>query len=447
MTAHTLPPGPRRGFPGANLLAFRNDPIRFLSEAAHHYGDIAAFQVGPQRMVLLNHPDHIREVLVTNSRNFVKGRALERAKRMLGEGLLTSEGELHRRQRRLVQPAFHRQRIAAYGAAMARSTEEQSAAWRPGQVLDLNHELMRLTMRIVGHTLFSAETEQDAEDVYAAMHTLLGMFDLVALPLLDKLADLPLPMTRRFQAARATIDRVIYRMIAERRAAGEDTGDLLAMLLLAQDSEGDGGGMSDTQVRDEALTIFLAGHETTANALSWCFYLLSQYPGVADRLQAELREVLGERMPTVEDLPRLRFAEMVLAEALRLYPPAWILGRRALGPFSVGGYRFPANTIALMSQWVMHHDPRYYPDPYRFDPARWTPEARTERPKFAYFPFGGGPRICIGEQFAWMEGTLLLAGIARRWRPQLLPGHPVALQPSITLRPKHGLLMRMEAVP
>lgn len=444
MTAHTLPPGPRGGFPGKHLLAFRNDPIRFLSEAARRYGDIAAFQIGPQRMVLLNHPDHIREVLVTSNRNFVKGRALERARRMLGEGLLTSEGELHLRQRRLAQPAFHRQRIAAYGAAMARYTEEQSAAWRPGQVLDLNHELMRLTMRIVGHTLFSAETEQDAEDVYAAMQTLMGMFDLVALPLLDKLAELPLPMTRRFHAARATIDRVIYRMIAERRAAGADTGDLLSMLLLAQDSEGDGGGMSDLQVRDEALTIFLAGHETTANALSWCFYLLSQYPGVADRLYAELREVLGGRAPTFEDLPRLRFAEMVLAEAMRLYPPAWILGRRALGPFSVGGYSFPANTIALMSQWVMHHDPRYYPDPYRFDPERWAPEARAARPKFAYFPFGGGPRTCIGEPFAWMEGTLLLAGIARRWRPQLLPGHPVALQPSITLRPKHGLMVRME---
>jgi cytochrome P450 len=255
----------------------------------------------------------------------------------------------------------------------------------------------------------------------------------------------PLPSTRRLQRATARLDALVYAMIAERRASGDDRGDLLSMLMLAEDSEGDGGGMSDRQVRDEALTIFLAGHETTANALSWAFYLLSQHPAVADRLGAELDAALGGRAPTVADLPGLSYTEMVFAEAMRLYPPAWVIGRRAIAPFEAGGYALPTGTIALASQWVLHHDPRYFPDPYRFDPQRWLPEARAARPKFCYFPFGGGPRTCIGEPFAWMEGTLLLACLARSWRPALLPGHPVALQPSITLRPRHGL--RMSLIP
>jgi cytochrome P450 len=269
------------------------------------------------------------------------------------------------------------------------------------------------------------------------------MFGLVTTPLADLIERLPLPSTRRLQRATARLDALIYQMIAERRASGEDRGDLLSMLLLAEDPEGDGGGMSDRQVRDEALTIFLAGHETTANALSWAFYLLSQHPQVADRLGAELDVALGGRAPTVADLPNLRYAEMVFAETLRLYPPAWVIGRRAVSPFEAGGYQLPAGSIALASQWVIHHDPRYFPDPYRFDPERWLPEPRAARPKFSYFPFGGGPRACIGEPFAWMEGTLLLASLARRWRPALLPGHPVALQPSITLRPRHGLRMSL----
>jgi cytochrome P450 len=434
----------RLSLPGATLLAFSRDPIGLLSGMARDHGDVAAFRVGPQRMVLLSHPDLVRDMLVTNSRNFVKGRALERAKRVLGEGLLTSEGAYHLRQRRLAQPAFHRQRVAAYGEAMIRFAEEQSAAWAPGQAVDLHAELMRLTLRVVGHTLFDRDTTADADGVGAALNDLLGLFSLATVPLADLLERLPLPGTRRLRRALARLDGLIYGMIAERRVSGEDRGDLLSMLLLAEDPEGD-GGMSDRQVRDEALTIFLAGHETTANALSWAFYLLSQHPGVADRLGQELDAALGGRAPTVADLPALRYAEMVFAEAMRLYPPAWIIGRRALGPFEAGGHSFPADTIALASQWVLHHDPRYFPDPYRFDPERWTPEARAARPKFSYFPFGGGPRTCIGEPFAWMEGTLLLASLARRWRPALLPGHPVTLQPGITLRPRHGLRMRLEA--
>ncbi|MCX7789625.1 MAG: cytochrome P450 [Chloroflexaceae bacterium] len=438
-------PGPSRSLPGATLLAFQRDPIGFVSALAAEYGDIVRFRLGSQPTLLLSNPDHIRDVLVTSSKNFAKGRALQRAGRLLGEGLLTSEGEFHRRQRRLVAPAFHRQRIAAYGERMACLAEAHQARWRPGQTVDMAAEMMRLTLRIAGDTLFGADTDATAAEVAAAMHDLLELFVLVPLPFSETLERLPLPSVRRFHAARERLDRIIYDLIARRRACGEDRGDLLSMLLAARDVEGDGSGMSDRQVRDEALTIFLAGHETTANALAWTFYLLSQHPEVAARLRAELDAALGGRAPTVADLPRLGYAEMVFAEALRLYPPAWIIGRRALQPFSLGGEEFAAGTIVLMSQWVVHHDPRHYPDPYRFDPERFRPEARAARHRFAYFPFGGGPRICIGESFAWMEGTLVLATLARRWQPALLPGHPVALQPTITLRPRHGLRMRLDA--
>jgi len=442
----TTIPTVRPRFPGANLLAFRRDPTGFLARMADH-GDVVPMTLGPQLTVLVNDPELIREVLVTNARSFVKGRALERAKRLLGEGLLTSEGELHRRQRRLAQPAFHRQRIAAYGATMVRLAEEQAAGWRDGQELDLHHELMALTLRVIGQTMFGRDTRAEAGAVYAAMEDVLASFTLAPLPFAELLDRLPLPSVRRFERARDRLDALIYGMIAERRADDADRGDLLSMLLLATDQEGDGTGMSDTQLRDELLTIFLAGHETTANALAWSFYLLAQHPDVADRLAATVNEALGDRPAAVEDLPQLRDAEMVLAEAMRLYPPAWILGRRAIAPFTLRGHTFPANTIVLLSQWVTHHDPRHYPDPYRFDPGRWTPEARSARPKFAYFPFGGGARLCIGEQFAWMEGTLLLATLARRWRADLVPGHPIALQPTITLRPRHGLRVRLSRRP
>ena len=244
---------------------------------------------------------------------------------------------------------------------------------------------------------------------------------------------------------RVAFRKKIYRMIDERRKSGTDRGDLLSMLLLAQDTEGDGGGMTDLQLRDEAMTIFLAGHETTANALTWTWYLLSEHPDVEARFHAEIDSALGSRLPTVDDMAVLAYTRMVLAESMRLYPPAWILGRRALGPFEANGYEIPARSIVLMSQYVTHRDARWFPDPERFDPERFSPERQAERPKFAYFPFGGGPRVCIGEQFAWMEGVILLATIAQRWKLRLVPGHPVALQPIITLRPKHGMAMAVEA--
>lgn len=444
MVASIYPPGPKRAMPGSNLLKMRRDPLAFLTTLAREYGDIAHVKLGPQHVFLLNRPDYIRDVLVTHNRNFVKGRALDRAKRVLGEGLLTSEGPFHHRQRRLVQPAFHRQRVAAYGEVMVAYADRTRERWQNGATLDIAHEMMELTLAIVGKTLFDADVEAEADEIGATLTELMSLFKLVSSPLSDLLDRLPLPRTRRFWRAKARLDETIYRMIEQRRRSGEDKGDLLSMLLLSQDDEGDGRGMGDQQVRDEALTLFLAGHETTANALTWTWYLLGQNPQAEARLHAELATILAGRLPSVDDVPQLTYTRMVLAESMRLFPPAWILGRRALQPYDVGGYTIPAGGLLIMSQYVMHHDPRYYPEPERFDPLRWTPEAQNTRPKFAYFPFGGGPRLCIGESFAWMEGVLLLATIAQHWRLRLAPGFPVATLPLITLRPKHGMRMTVE---
>jgi cytochrome P450 len=448
--AATYPPGPRSKLPGGLLLALRRDPLGFLARVARDYGDLAHFKLGPEEIFLLNHPDYIRDVLVTHNRLFMKGRGLQRAKRLLGEGLLTSEGEFHRRQRRLAQPAFHRQRIAGYGATMVAYGARARDRWQAGAALDIAREMNGLALAIAGKTLFDADVEAEADQIRQSLTDAMKLFTTTTLPFAELLEKLPLPMTRRFRKARERLDATIYRIIAERRRSGEDRGDLLSMLLLAQDEEGDGGQMTDEQLRDEAMTIFLAGHETTANALTWTWYLLAQHPQVEARLHAEIDAALAGRLPTVDDLPRLRYTEMVFAEAMRLYPPAWVLGRRALSDYEIGEYLIPAGSILLMSPYLMHHDARYFAEPDRFDPLRWTEEhnlvaeAQAARPKFSYFPFGGGPRQCIGESFAWMEGTLLIATIAQQWRLRLLPGHPVEMLPLVTLRPKHGLRMTPE---
>lgn len=448
MATETLPPvtrAKRSGSPLFDLLAFRRDPLKFLTRIAREHGDIVPFRMGPQHVLLLNHPDLVRDALVTRADCFHKGRALQRSKRLLGEGLLTSEGEHHRRQRRLAQPAFHRKRIESYGAAMVEYAARDGERWRDGETLDISHEMMRLTLAIVGKTLFDADVESDTDEIGSALTELLELFQMLLLPYSEYLERLPLPANRRFTRARAKLDAVIYRIINERRASGADHGDLLSMLLLAQDEEGASGSMTDEQLRDEALTIFLAGHETTANALAWTWYLLSQNPDAEAKLHAELDAVLKDgRLPTVEDLPQLRYTEMVLAESMRLYPPAWVVGRLAVKEYAVGGHVAAEGTLVLISQYVLHRDPRFFPDPLRFDPQRWTPEAKEARPQYAYFPFGGGARRCIGEGFAWMEGTLIIAALARRWRMRLVPAHPVVPHPRMTLRAKHGIRMKME---
>jgi len=426
------------------LLEFRRDPPSLLSGLAREHGDIVHFKLGPQDIYLLNHPDYIRDVLVTHNRNFVKSRGLEMAKKFLGESLLTSEGEFHRRQRRLAQPAFHRQRINAYANVMTEHAVRTRERWRDGETIDMWQEMMRLTLAIVGKTLFDADVESEAQEIGKALTDVMQLFGRITNPLGGLLDKLPLPANIRWLKAKARLDSTIYRMINERRASGEDRGDLLSMLLLAQDEEGDGSSMTDEQLRNEAMTLFIAGHETTANALTWTWYLLSQHADVEARLHEEIDSALSGSLPTAGDVARLPYIEMVFAESMRLYPPAWTLGRRVLTDYPIGPYTVPANAIVLMSPWVMHHDSRFFPDPFKFDPERWTPEARESRPKFSYFPFGGGPRVCIGEQFAWMEGALLIATLAQRWKMRLAPGQRVEPKAMITLRPRYGMKMIVE---
>lgn len=444
MATVTFPPGPKRKPLIGHLLEFRRDPIKFLMNAAREHGDIVYLKFGPQDIYMFNNPEYVKDVLVTNNRNFVKSRGLEMAKKFLGEGLLTSEGEFHRRQRRLAQPAFHHRRINAYATVMAEYTERAQARWKNGETVDMSQEMMRLTLAIVGKTLFDADVESEAGEIGEALTNIMHLFDRITSPFTWLLEKLPLPSNNRFAKGKLRLDQTIYRIINERRATGEDRGDLLSMLLLAQDDEGDGTGMTDEQLRDEAMTIFLAGHETTANALTWTWYLLSQNPDVEARMHAEIDSVLKGKLPTAEDVARLRYTEMVFAEAMRLYPPAWLIGRRALSDYQIDKYKLPARSIILMSPYVMQHDARYYPDPFKFDPERWKPEAKEARPKFSYFPFGGGPRVCIGEPFAWMEGVLLIATIAQKWQMRLAASQQIAMQPMITLRPKFGMRMQME---
>ena len=444
MAAHAWPPGPPTGLRSVLPIAIGRDALGFLTGLARTYGDVAHTRAAGEHIVLLNNPQMVKDVLVTHQRNFRKGRGLERARKLLGDGLLTSEGDTHLRQRRLIQPAFHKERIASYAEAMTTCAERVQGEWRDGATVDAAAEMMRLTLAVVGRTLFDADVEAKARDVGEALTDVLDSFWTAMLPFADLLEQLPIPQLRKGKAARARLDAIVYGLIAERRANPGDRGDLLSMLLLAQDEERGGVGMTDAQVRDEAMTIFLAGHETTANALAWTWYLLSQSPEAESRLHDEVDRVLGDRVPTLADVPNLPFVEQVISESMRLYPPAWIVGRRAIESYTVGGYTLPPRTILMMSPYVLHRDPRFYPEPERFMPERWTPAFKQALPPFAYFPFGGGTRRCIGESFAWMELVLITAAIARRWRLRLVPGHPVVPQPVVTLRMKHGVRMTLE---
>ena len=439
-----IPAGPRNWLPGRHLRALQYRPLDFLSSLARDYGDASRFKIGPQPVFFFNHPDLVRDVFTTRNSSFVKGLALQRTKIVLGEGLLTSEGELHKRQRRLAQPAFHRERVAHYGEVMVEKALRARERWRDGEEIDVAHEMMRLTLAVVAQTLFDADVDDEADEIGAALTELMLLFPLLVHPLAPVLLRLPFfPPVRRFRRALARLDATIYAIIEERRRSNVDRGDLLSMLILATDIEGDGGGMSDLQLRDETMTIFLAGHETTANALAWTWYLLARNPEIQHELHRELDSVLGGRTPSPADYPRLPYTEMVLAESMRLYPPAWGVGRMSVEETRIGPWTVPEKSLVLVSQWVGHRDARFWPQPERFDPYRFAPDAKITRPKFAYFPFGGGPRICIGESFAWMEGVLLLATVAQRWT--LERGNDVDPQALITLRPKGSMRMRAVA--
>ncbi len=446
MPENNLPPTVKGGIFGGHFMQFRRDPTGFLQKLAE-LGDVTSFRMGSQLAFFLNHPDFARDLLITNNAKFVKGRALQRAKRLLGEGLLTSESETHLRQRRMIQPAFHREKIKSDAEVMIYYAAKMRDEWKDGEVRDIDKEMMRLTLRIVGKTLFSANVEDDTDEIGVALTTIIEMFNYLLLPFSELLEKLPIPQVKRFNQAKETLDSIIYGIINERRKSGEDKGDLLSMLLQAQDEES-GGKMTDKQVRDECLTLFLAGHETTANALIWTFYLLSQNPEKEAKLHEELRRVLqNKRIPIIEDLPYLKYTESVLAESLRLYPPAWALGRLAIEEHEFGGYKVPQGSLVLLSQFVMHRDKRFWENAETFLPERWEKQSiREAAKKYIYFPFSGGVRGCIGEGFAWTEGILLIATMARKWKLKLMPEQRIAMNPLMTLRPKFGMKMKIEKV-
>ncbi|HEY7116545.1 MAG TPA: cytochrome P450 [Tepidisphaeraceae bacterium] len=477
-TPSRVPPGPRAILPGRILYRMSRDIVGFLTAVQQNYGDVSHFRIGRRRLFLLTHPEHIRQVLVSRDENFTKGPALRMAKVTLGEGLLTSEGDFHRRQRRMMQPAFHAQRVAEYADTFVRFASRTRDRWTDGQVLDVRAAMTQLTLEIVAKTLFDADLESEVREIGEAMDTTVTMFDRSRSPLARLLNLLPLPSNYRFLRARDRVFTTIDRMIDNRRGQRPNKNDFLSILLRARDTEGDQQGMTDEQVRFEAMTLFSAGHETTANAMVWTWLLLSQNATAETELHKELDRVLGGRLPTHADVPQLAYTRAVIAESMRLYPPAWIVARQAKAAHAIAdtGFVIPTGGVILMPQWIVHRDPRWWPEPDAFRPERWVEERKDEemrrwgdegnnrpqpssphpltsssphlhsnRPRYAYFPFGGGSRQCIGEPFAWLEAILLLATLAQRWRLRRASDDPVRLHPTITLRPRDPLPMRLES--
>jgi cytochrome P450 len=447
---YLYPPGLRM-----NLIFYRfhgffepTNPI-LLFDYLRRYGRAAHYRILNNDVVLLLDPADIGEVLIDKAASFDKDRTQKRMKILLGEGMITSDGETHNRARRIAAPAFHRRRIERYGGQIVELAARVRAQWSAGAEFDIAAEMMRLALQVIARTLFDTEVTPEIHEINDQVNIIMDLYHyLITLPHAELLLNWPLKKMRRFRAAKRRLDSVVDQMVEARRADANlsKRGDLLSLLLAARDDQGGGNGLrlSPEELRDQVLTLFLAGYETVANALAWTWLLLGRNPEAEGRLHAELDAVLGDRLPTLEDMPRLEYTAMVLSESMRLYPPAWAMSRQAIEDVSIGPYRFQKGTTVLFSQYLVHRDPRWFPDPERFMPERFTPEAKARRPKFAYFPFGGGGRQCIGESFAWMEAILSLATIAQRWRMQPVEGQKIELQPKITLRPKYGIRVKAE---
>ncbi|MBS1806935.1 MAG: cytochrome P450 [Acidobacteria bacterium] len=438
------PPGPKAHWLTGVMRDYQNDPLGFATRCAREFGDIVSARFLYVPCFFIYHPDHIEQVLVTQQRNFIKSVSLQTPfmRRLIGNGLLSSEGEFWKRQRRLAQPAFHRERINTYSQTMTAYTERMLASWQTGETRDIHEDMMQLTLEIVAKTLFDADVTDTAREVGQLLSVIVEPFSYQASFkwILDN--RLPTPMNRRFHRTAQRLDEIVFGIINERRASKVDRGDLLSMLLAALDE--DGSQMTDQQLRDEAMTLFLAGHETTALTMSWTWYLLAQHPEVEAKLRAEIESVLGERTPTMADLPALKYADQIIKESMRLYPPAYAMGRQALQEFELGGYRIPAKSQIFFFQYVTHRDPRFFDEPEQFKPERWTEEFVRQLPRYAYFPFGGGPRLCIGNSFAMMETVLILVAIAQKFSLKLAPGQAITPIPGITLRPENGIKMILE---
>ena len=444
-----LPSGPRLLPQLVSGKAFRLNRAALFREYAREYGDLLSFRAFGRTILQFNHPELVQELLVRDAPHHHRSLVMQRAKDVLGEGLLTSEEPLHMRQRRLAQPAFHRQRVVAYGETIGQYTTRMTSGWESGSTINMRAEMLLLALRIVGKTLFDSDVDSEVKQISRAVDSFSAYVPLTFLPFARLIERLPLRIMRDIRRGREQLDTLIYRMIAERRANPGDRGDLLSMLLAASEEDMGGSGetarMSDTQVRDECLTILLAGHETTANGLSFALWLLAQHPEIQQRLADESRLVLEGRSPTAADYSKLPLAEQVFAEALRLYPPVWVTGRTAAEDYTYRGIPIARGTMLVAPQFVIHRDARFFPDPDRFDPSRFSAEAKAGRPKFSYFPFGAGGRQCIGEGLAWMEGTLILAEIAQHWTLAPLPGASttIPLTPSFSLRPSGPVLLHV----
>lgn len=417
-------------------------PLRIPLHLARKHGDVFFFKFGRDQIFFLTHPDDIRELLVVQHERFRKGDGVMLLGRILGNGLITNEGASHRKQRRLVQPAFHRQRIASYAVAMVDAAQQQARVWQDGAQVDITDEMLRLTLVIVGRTLFNTDIAREAATFHQGLATSMEAFRKVGLsPWGNLIEQMEFPIIKRLRRARLSLDAVVYRVIEEHRRVGSDQGDLLSMLLLARDEEGN--PMDNEQLRDEIMTLFMAGHETVAHALTWTWYHLARNPEILAKLWQEVDTVLEGRAATLDDLPRLVYTNRVMMEAMRICPPVWAIDRRAVCDTVIHGLHIPQGARVVMSQYQVQHDPRFYPDPERFDPERWTLEAQATRPKFAYFPFGGGPRLCIGESFTWTESLLLLATLSQHWEVRLAPHARIKFQPAVTLRPRYGVAMTL----
>ena len=437
------PPGPR-GLPVVgSLISYLRDRTGFSLRMARRYGDAAHFTLGTQHVVQLNRPEFIHDVLVKQHDQFHKGPGLDSAEIIFGNGLVRNEGKSHRDQRKLLQPAFQQERLAQHCPFVVAAALAVSERWQSGQTVDMFKEMLDVTVTVAARMLFGDGVNATFEQVAGDLTAVFEYLDVLVGPLARPMSKLPTRRRSRFLGARQRLDDLIYSVLRARRDSGENGTDLLGMLLAARDLEGHAPGMSDRQLRDEAMTMFLAGHETTATALAWTWYLLAQHPSVESTLHAELDEVLDGRLPTFADVARLNYTKMVIAESMRLYPPIWLISRRALNDYAFGEWLVPAGTTIGMSQYVMHRDPRFYPEPERFDPLRWTEEEAAKRPKYSYFPFGGGPRLCIGERLAWTEAMLIIASLCQSWRGRLRPGVHARLQPFISLRPRGGLSMQL----
>jgi cytochrome P450 len=436
-------PGPKGGYFSGSTSQFRRDQLGFYASCARDYGDVVGTRMGPYRVLLLYHPDAIEELLVARNRDFIKSPGVRLLRPLLGDGLLLSENETWLRQRRLIQPAFHRQRVAGYGDVMTRLAERYISGWKPGDVVDVHAEMMALTQAIVAKTLFDADVSGDAHDAIQAAKVLAEDFGarLKSFRLIPYW--LPTPRNLRSRRAVRRLDAVVHRIIAARQQSQEDRGDLLSMLVQARDAD-DGSRMTAQQLRDEVMTIFMAGHETTAVALSWTWYLLAQHPDVDARLAAEVQQVLRDRPASAADLPRLKYVEAIVTEAMRLYPPAYGLGRQAVRATEVAGHAIAASDIVIVPTWVVHRDPRWFDEPEAFRPERWEGNLAQRLPRYAYFPFGGGPRQCIGNGFAMMEAILIVATIAQRFRLSLVPGQRITPAPYVTVRPEPGIRVRLD---